>query len=141
MLYGWKFTSLLFTSAINPTLIGTALKLHYVKLIERPLRISLRGLFCLIKHCVDALIIAWKNFLYCKSFIEYEKHLFSYIIIKYANKVGKENCMPEFKTVNQSKIITGDSLDYLKKMPDNSVDLIVTSHITPILACLTSHQS
>lgn len=35
--------------------------------------------------------------------------------------------MPEFKTANQSKIIRGDSLGYLKKMPDNSVDLIVTS--------------
>ncbi len=35
--------------------------------------------------------------------------------------------MPDFKTADQSKIITGDSLEYLKKMPDKSVDLIVTS--------------
>lgn len=30
---------------------------------------------------------------------------------KEAKKVGKEDCMPEFKTANQSKIIRGDSLD------------------------------
>lgn len=35
--------------------------------------------------------------------------------------------MKDFNTAKQSKIVTINSLDYLKKLPDESVDLIVTS--------------